>query len=83
MKNLRIRYRKKRTCHKLKDMVAVQRNFIEKYIILSGSFLTISNALKQFPVLNFIIPEALSWLGCLLYINTYCFIKIKNRKIKY
>jgi len=39
-------------------MVAVQRNFIEKYIILSGSFLTISNALKQFPVLKLITPEA-------------------------
>jgi len=39
-------------------MVAVQRNFIEKNIILPGSFLTISNALKQFPVLKLITPEA-------------------------
>jgi hypothetical protein len=58
MKNSRIRYRKERTYRKLKDMVAVQRNFIEKYIILPGSFLTISNALKQFPVLKLITPEA-------------------------
>jgi len=83
MKNSRIRYRKERTCRKLKDMVAVQLNFIEKYTTLSGSFLTISNALKQFPVLNFIIPEALSWLVCSPYINSYCLIKTKNRKIKY
>jgi len=69
MKNSRIRYRKERTCRKLKDMVAVQRNFIEKYIILPGSFLTISNPLKQFPVLNLITPEAHS--------QPICFIKLK------
>ena len=60
MKNSRITYHKERTRREFKYMIVVQRNFIEKYIILLGSFLMISNAFKQFPVLNLIIPEALA-----------------------
>ncbi|MBA3017536.1 MAG: hypothetical protein KKH17_12650 [Proteobacteria bacterium] len=59
MKNSRITYHKERTRREFKDIVAGQLNFIEKYIILSDSFLMISNAFKQFPDFNLIIPEAL------------------------
>ena len=52
MKNSRITYHKERTRREFKYMIAVQRNFIEKYIILTGSFLMISNAFKQFPDFN-------------------------------
>ena len=60
MKNFRIIYRKERTRRKLEDIIAVQQNFIDKYMILQGSFLTISNGFKQFPDLNLITPEALA-----------------------
>ena len=56
MKNSRITYHKERTRREFKDTIAVKRNIIEKYIILAGSFLMISNAFKQFPVLNLNIP---------------------------
>jgi len=52
MKNSRITYHKERTRRKFKDIVVVKRNIIEKYIILIGSFLMISNAFKQFPDFN-------------------------------
>jgi len=58
MKNSRIKYHKERTRREFKYIVAVQHNFIEKYIILTGYFLMISNAFKQFPGLNSITPEA-------------------------
>jgi len=51
MKNSRISYRKERTCQEWKIIVAIQQAF-KNNKILQGSFLTISNALKQFPVLN-------------------------------
>ncbi|RLC23671.1 MAG: hypothetical protein DRH21_06710 [Deltaproteobacteria bacterium] len=60
MKNSRITYHKERTRSEFKDIITVKRSIIEKYIILSGSFLMISNAFKQFPDFNLIIPEALS-----------------------
>ncbi len=56
MKNSRITYHKERTRREFKYIVAVHRNYIEKYIILLGSFLMISTAFKQFPVLNLNIP---------------------------
>lgn len=52
MKNSRITYHKERTRREFKDIIVVKRNIIEKYIILSGSFLMIFNAFKQFPDLN-------------------------------
>jgi hypothetical protein len=52
MKNSRITYHKERTRREFKYIVAVQQNYIEKYRILPGSFLMLSNAFKQFPGFN-------------------------------
>jgi len=42
----------------MKTIATVQQAIKENNDILQGSFLTISNTLKQFPVLNLITPEA-------------------------
>ena len=51
----------------MKTIVTVQEALKKNDNILQGSFLTISNTLKQFPVLNLITPEA--------YARPVCFIK--------
>ncbi|MBU4258187.1 MAG: hypothetical protein L6263_00515 [Desulfobacteraceae bacterium] len=71
MKNSRITYHKERTRREFKEMVAVQRNIIEKYIILLGSFLMISDAFKQFPALNLITPEAPLQIVCYIMLKYY------------
>ena len=52
-------------------MIAIKRSIIEKYIILSGSFLMISNAFKQFPGFNLITPEAPSRLVCFIELMSH------------
>jgi len=58
MKNSCIRYHKERISHNYKEIVAIEQKAWQQMGFIIDSFLTISNALKQFPVLNLIIPEA-------------------------
>ena len=58
MKNSRIRYRKERIGHNYKEIVVIEQKVGQKLHFIPDSFLTISNTLRQFPVLNSITPEA-------------------------
>jgi hypothetical protein len=61
MKNSCIRYRKERIGHNHKEIVIIDQAAGQKMAFIVNSFLTISNALKQFPGLNLITPEAHMW----------------------
>ena len=56
MKNSRIRYRKERISRNYKEIVVIEQTAMQKMAFIPDSFLTISNAFKQFPVLNLITP---------------------------
>ena len=69
MKNSRIRYRKERIGHNYKEIVVIEQTVGQKWHFITDSFLTISNTLRQFPVLNSITPEA--------HVQPVCFKKLK------
>jgi len=58
MKNSCIRYRKERIGHNCKEIIVIEQKAGGKMAFILNSFLTIFNALKQFPVFNLITPEA-------------------------
>jgi len=59
MKNSRIRYRKERIGHNYKEIIVIEQTAGQRMLFYKEFFLNdISNTLRQFPVLNLIIPES-------------------------